>query len=399
MFEVRGQVRAARGKLLDPEASLGPRGVMFSYEGLDKLVRKSAIAFSQPATIVDGATFEFLLQLVAGRRADRCSSKSAANRRAPALARTPSRRGGEGAQAHAIARSAWCARAQQRAVVRCVDATLARGSGAAHQRTGNRAVSVRGHPVVLDALRPRCGDHRAADPVARSGHRARRARLPRRAPGAGRVVVPGFGARQDHARDAARRDVGAARTAVRPLLRRRGYDAAVRDARRRVCAAHGRCGASSIPCGPRCLRRRVGSNACATPTAMASSTMRAANPPACRTRAGRTARTRSSMRTGASRKGPISLVEVQGYAYAAFRAMAELAELRRDETGMQVWAGRAARMQAAVEAKFWMEDAGLLRHRDGWRRRVVRGALEQSRSPVVLRIAERVARGGGGRRA
>ena len=66
MFEVRGQVRAARGKLLDPEASLGPRGVVFSYEGLDKLVRKSAIAFSQPATHVDGATFEFLLQLVPG---------------------------------------------------------------------------------------------------------------------------------------------------------------------------------------------------------------------------------------------------------------------------------------------------------------------------------------------
>jgi glycogen debranching enzyme len=57
-------------------------------------------------------------------------------------------------------------------------------------------------------------------------------------------------------------------------------------------------------------------------------------------------------------KGPIALVEVQGYAYAAFRAMAELAELRRDETGMQVWAGRAARMQAAVESKFWMDEQG-----------------------------------------
>ena len=168
MFEVRGQVRAARGKLLDPEASLGPqrRGVQL------RRARQAGAQVGHRVLATRRRTW------TAPRSSSFCSWCRASSESlfievgsepgAPALARTASRCGGEGAQAHAVARPAWCARAQQRAAVRCLDATLARGPGAADERAGNRAVSVRGHPVVLDALRPRCGDHRAADPVARS---------------------------------------------------------------------------------------------------------------------------------------------------------------------------------------------------------------------------------------
>ena len=64
-----------------------------------------------------------------------------------------------------------------------------------------------------------------------------RADLPRRA--TRRRETSAFqrrGARQDHARDPQGRDGGAARAAVRPLLRRRRHDAAVRDAGRRLRA-------------------------------------------------------------------------------------------------------------------------------------------------------------------
>jgi glycogen debranching enzyme len=54
-------------------------------------------------------------------------------------------------------------------------------------------------------------------------------------------------------------------------------------------------------------------------------------------------------------QGPIALVEVQGYAFAAFRAMAELAA-RRGDTRAHDWAERAGRLRDAVERHFWMPD-------------------------------------------
>lgn len=55
--------------------------------------------------------------------------------------------------------------------------------------------------------------------------------------------------------------------------------------------------------------------------------------------------------------GPIALVEVQGYAFAALRAMAELGRRRGDEAAAG-WDARAERLRAAVEDKFWMPQAG-----------------------------------------
>ena len=64
---------------------------------------------------------------------------------------------------------------------------------------------------------------------------------------------------------------------------------------------------------------------------------------------------------GTDAVGPISLVEVQGYAYAAFAAMTELAERRGQLDEAAHWRSRGEAMRTAVEARFWVEDLGYLR--------------------------------------
>jgi len=56
-------------------------------------------------------------------------------------------------------------------------------------------------------------------------------------------------------------------------------------------------------------------------------------------------------------RGPVALLEVQGYAYAAWRAMAELGAAL-DDPRQTEWAGEAERVRALVEDRFWMEDEG-----------------------------------------
>jgi glycogen debranching enzyme len=57
-------------------------------------------------------------------------------------------------------------------------------------------------------------------------------------------------------------------------------------------------------------------------------------------------------------KGPIALVEVQGYVYAAYRGLADLA-LRREDAGKAVhWTECAETMRRNVEEHFWMEEKG-----------------------------------------
>ncbi len=54
--------------------------------------------------------------------------------------------------------------------------------------------------------------------------------------------------------------------------------------------------------------------------------------------------------------GPIALVEVQGYAYAALRAMAALAERRGEARAAMHWRLRADSLRAELEARFWMDE-------------------------------------------
>ncbi|HEY2709195.1 MAG TPA: glycogen debranching N-terminal domain-containing protein [Caulobacteraceae bacterium] len=55
--------------------------------------------------------------------------------------------------------------------------------------------------------------------------------------------------------------------------------------------------------------------------------------------------------------GPIALIEVQGYAFAAFKAMADMAQ-RLDEPGGKAWRETAEALRQRVEERFWMDDAG-----------------------------------------
>ena len=54
-------------------------------------------------------------------------------------------------------------------------------------------------------------------------------------------------------------------------------------------------------------------------------------------------------------KGPVALLEVQGYAFAAWQAMADMARVLADDRETE-WAARAAGVRALVEDRFWMED-------------------------------------------
>ncbi len=51
--------------------------------------------------------------------------------------------------------------------------------------------------------------------------------------------------------------------------------------------------------------------------------------------------------------GPLAVVEVQGYAYAALEAMSQLAEIRGDSSRSEAWLRRAQRLRTAIEEKFW----------------------------------------------
>jgi glycogen debranching enzyme len=54
-------------------------------------------------------------------------------------------------------------------------------------------------------------------------------------------------------------------------------------------------------------------------------------------------------------KGPVALLEVQGYAFAAWTALAEMGAQMGDERASQ-WQARAAAVRSLVEDRFWMED-------------------------------------------
>lgn len=56
-------------------------------------------------------------------------------------------------------------------------------------------------------------------------------------------------------------------------------------------------------------------------------------------------------------KGPIALLEVQGYAFAAWKALAEMGAVLGDGRAAE-WANRAEALRALVEERYWMEDEG-----------------------------------------
>jgi len=61
---------------------------------------------------------------------------------------------------------------------------------------------------------------------------------------------------------------------------------------------------------------------------------------------------------GSLPRGPIAVVEVQGYAYAALLAMAALAAERGEQDRSVAWRARAEQLRAAIEQRFWVESLG-----------------------------------------
>jgi glycogen debranching enzyme len=61
---------------------------------------------------------------------------------------------------------------------------------------------------------------------------------------------------------------------------------------------------------------------------------------------------------GTSAEPPIALAEVQGYAYAAYRARATLAREAGDAPGARHWDEVAARLKRAFDRAFWLPDKG-----------------------------------------
>lgn len=59
---------------------------------------------------------------------------------------------------------------------------------------------------------------------------------------------------------------------------------------------------------------------------------------------------------GSLAQGAIAVVEVQGYVYAARRAMAELSQRRGDTAAAEIWRKQAETLRQNVEAKYWMDD-------------------------------------------
>ncbi|WP_095200314.1 amylo-alpha-1,6-glucosidase [Mesorhizobium carmichaelinearum] len=57
-------------------------------------------------------------------------------------------------------------------------------------------------------------------------------------------------------------------------------------------------------------------------------------------------------------KGPIALVEVQGYVFAAFQGLAKLARLRGETERAESWEIRADAIRQQVERHFWIEELG-----------------------------------------
>jgi glycogen debranching enzyme len=62
-------------------------------------------------------------------------------------------------------------------------------------------------------------------------------------------------------------------------------------------------------------------------------------------------------------RGPLAVVEVQGYAYAALKAMSELAAVRSDQGRrhndagrIAAWGARAERLREAIEDRFWVPE-------------------------------------------
>ena len=199
------------------------------------------------------------------------------------------------------------------------------------------------------------------------------------------------------------------RGAVRPLLRQRRFDAAVRPARRPLCRAHRRRGNADGAVARHRGRARAGSTDSAIPMATASSNTAAQTDQGLANQGWKDSHDAIFHADGRSAEGAIALAEVQGYVYAAKQAAArcarrlEPARSRRGKLeaeaqrlarafrggvlvpGDRDLRARARRRQAAMPGAHLQCRAGAVhRHRAAGARRA--GRRELLRAAVLLRL-------------
>ena len=166
----------------------------------------------------------------------------------------------------------------------------------------------------------------------------------------------GRAARQDPARGARRRDGGAGRGSVRPLLRQRRRHAALRDAGGRLPAADRRPSSFIRELAPHVDRalawiERDGDAdgdgfveyARQTSTGLVQQGWKDSHDSIFHA-------------DGTLAEGPIALCEVQGYVYAAFRAAAEIATALGRPTPAETYLRKAQVLRARFAEKFWDDE-------------------------------------------
>ena len=139
----------------------------------------------------------------------------------------------------------------------------------------------------------------------------------------------------------------ARRGPVRPLLRQRRLDAAVRDAGRRLLRAHRRPRLHRSASGRTSSARSPGSSATATATATASSSTRRRSHDGLVQQGWKDSHDSVFHADGTLAEGPIALCEVQGYVYAARRGGRAARRTRSATTERARSAERAGRARCA----------------------------------------------------
>ena len=183
MFEVRGLRRPLRGSLQAP-APTG-RGMLLSYDGLDGRRRTSVVAFSQPPWRIHAGRADFMFTIMPDERIDLFVEVAPTEEDPPDGLRFDA--------ALAGARRSVASFRDRGAKVAASDSAFATwlevpaGCRGAHHRVGDRRLPLRGHSVVLDAVRPGRNHHRLADAVAGSIPGPGRPRIPRLASGHPRI--------------------------------------------------------------------------------------------------------------------------------------------------------------------------------------------------------------------
>lgn len=352
IFEVRGTVRARRGEIAPP--TVDGRRVTFSYMGLDGVERRSCIAFSEPPARMTAARAEFMFSLPRGRTldlyvecgADRCDTPSPERWRLHALQarvamRAKRRRGASLRGPRSPRFNDWLD--QSRADVALLTTDLPTGP---YPYAGTPWFSTPfGRDGIITAWQMLW-----LDPSLAKGVLTYLAMRQATESSAFADSAPGKIMHET------RRGEMAALGEVPFGLYYGGVDT--------TCLFVALAGAYARRTGDLETIRRLWPNLIAAVGWMRDHGDVQGNGLIAYQRAAETGLSNQGWKDsedsifhsdGRFPKGPIALLEVQGYAYSAWQAMADLGRALNDP-GAAEWADRAESTRALVEERFWLED-------------------------------------------